>query len=594
MYMNSAKSLLLLYFLLSLFLGGCGQFGGLQGQAPVVNISDPSVYTSLHLHAAKKHIEQHIKGTNKDANEPNDSFSVMDDMARYFRKTPKTYDKYHLRMDDMLDDSQRISDALHVYESIMRLALQYSPLGLQGTGEPLSADLIPSSLFSGSKETQEKLKAAEKAQKVVKEKEAELKKAKDDLAKAKKSCEKDAEKEITQLEKKVDKLECELSKAKKEAEDKQKAASKAVAEEAKHPLAALRPKLVGLVSDSPFDRIDRARDFYTAYMLKILRSLGDSRAIDPCLLKIETDDSKINDCLCKLKAGKKCDQSDSKLQNLQRPLLVTFQVHVEPGTRPNYMVGLRMTVKKIRKKDHSEGDPNDVKIIQLHPTRAYDIENQLLLERINTAFGLSLSGSITGTKDEMKFLWEERRKSEARRNFLSRISKIASFADAGRNEFGWNFYPSNIMVERKGLFQSFSHWQKSGPSGDYVVNAYLEGGARDCCAYILVPYDFNEIDLGIEYVIKSVAHGELNLPEKRYHIDKKKMRREISWLRKPSFIEGVTKFFSIPFTSQHDRCQIVPACGGCSGYSCVTLKLPEWHLHEAAAAWPVLSTSLKR
>ena len=77
MYMNSAKSLLLLYFLLSLFLGGCGQFGGLQGQAPVVNISDPSVYTSLHLHAAKKHIEQHIKGTNKDANEPNDTFEKL-------------------------------------------------------------------------------------------------------------------------------------------------------------------------------------------------------------------------------------------------------------------------------------------------------------------------------------------------------------------------------------------------------------------------------------------------------------------------------------------------------------------------------------
>lgn len=680
MHNKITKLLLALWLISSLIVSGCGQ---LRGQAPIVSISDPGVYTSLHLYAARKHIERHMN-SQKGPNDPNDSFSVMDDMVRYFRETPDNYKKKRLRMDEMLDDTQRISDALHIYETVTRFNMRYSPLGIRGYGEPLATNLIPSSLFSLSTETQKKLKAAENVQKVVKKKEFELKEAEatlttasasvrdannflanknrdlgdkklekknlevdfeiadanadywegkaqgaedrlqkdpnnstlamdanmlrikaddakdnanklhietleikkslaiseDEVEKAQAKLKKEEDKEeIKVANKKVDDAKKALNEAKNTFETKQKEAKDAQAKEVEHPFSVLRPKLAGLVSDSPFDRLDRARDFYASYILKTLRSFGDSRAIDPCSIAKHYDEVMKN-------------SKGIKDSNSLRLLLVAFQVHVDPGTRSNYMVGLRVIVKDVENnKQPKKYGPSDVKVIQLHPTRAYDIDDQLFLEKINAASGFSFSGSVTGIKDELNFLREERNKSEARRSFLSRISKIASFADAGRHEFGWNFYPSNLVVEKRGLIQSFGEWFKSGPSGDYVVNAYLEGGARDCSAYILVPYDVNEIKLGVEYIIKSVAGGELNRHERRYHIDNEHMRRQVDWLKKPSGIENMIKCLSWLFVSEPEFEVISSKETSEPNYAYVTLTLSEKvpKKYERAAAFLLLS-----
>jgi len=671
MHITRTRCLITLCTPLAFAVGGCSS---IVGQPPMVSISDPAVYTSLHLCAAKGHmseryrIEEPTKYTSdgyfeqrNDANgvrsasidsrrtertwQKNDadssSFPVVDDMARYFRQSPDEYEKNHLRMDAMLDDSQRITDALQVYESIMRVGLQYSPLGLQGAVEPPATGLLSSSAFASSPKTRAALMVAEDAQKDVKKKNAELQKAEDALAKAenehKKASDSEnnlndeyekaqhkevrlrAESEQIQLE--VDRLQGEveapqtelkgiqsekdpdpnelnslenkipglkkeieaekkkksqvdrelgevqekvghlkidvdrqksdknvekaknavekaegdvktakgaLSQAEETAKTEQNKAMRTVAEEEpNNPLATLRPKLVDLVADSPFDRMDRANDFYNAYLLKSLRSFGDSRAIQPYLDGMEAND-------IEKKLFDEFDVVDIEAPNPPRLLLVAFQVHVHPGTRPNYMVGLRLKVTGGKREGGATICPNDVKIMQLHPTRAYDIDDQLFLERINTALGASLSGSLPQNTASAALEWEERKKSEVRRNFLSRISKIASFSDAGRNEFGWDFYPSNLTVERKGPGQSLNGLVNGSSKSKYVVNAYLEGGARDCSAYMLVPYNVTEIELTAHYIIKSVAHGELNLPERRYRISEKGLRERITWLKRPS------------------------------------------------------------
>lgn len=572
MHITRTRCLITLCTPLAFAVGGCSS---IVGQPPMVSISDPAVYTSLHLCAAKGHmseryrIEEPTKYTSEgyfeqrnDANgvrsasidsrrtertwQKNDadssSFPVVDDMARYFRQSPDEYEKNHLRMDAMLDDSQRITDALQVYESIMRVRLQYSPLGLQGAVEPPAIGLLPSSAFARSPKTRAALMVAKDAQKDVKKKNAELQKAEDALAKAenehKKAIALEAEKSKIEIDKAKDAVEKAegdvntakgaLSKAEEKAKTEQNEAIKTVAEEEpNNPFATLRPKLVDLVADSPFDRMDRANDFYNAYLLKSLRSFGDSRAIQPYLDGMEAND-------IEKKLFDEFDVVDIEAPNPPRLLLVAFQVHVHPGTRPNYMAGLRLMVTGGKREGGGTICPNEVKIMQLHPTRAYDIDDQLFLERINTALGASLSGSLAQNTASAALEWEERKKSEVRRNFLSRISKIASFSDAGRNEFGWDFYPSNLTVERKGPGQSLNGLVNGSSKSKYVVNAYLEGGARDCSAYMLVPYNVTEIELTAHYVIKSVAHGELNLPERRYRISETGYRERITWLKRPS------------------------------------------------------------
>lgn len=688
MYITRVKELITSCILLIPCIG-CRHW---QGQAPIASISDPLVFTSLDLYVAQETLNRrNITITAYP--------TVIEDMNRYFRQSENQYEKNHLRMDTMLDYSQRITDVLQVYETMTKLAFAYSPLGAAQADLNSSTGLIPSTLFSGSQETRKNLEEAEKAQKLVRETEAKFKKAEADLSIAKQSSiasraslktakkrydtsqleviklegqKENEEKVLELLEMKLSNLEEEiqeakknnlvqqkindlehlieqskktvrdqkikiseidvdlskakteetiaskqlenegkknktteaettsteaqnevnaikqqLSKAKVEAQKSIDKARTALSKETEHPLAILRPKLINVISDSAFDRLDRAHDFYTAYMLKILRSLNTSQTTNPTTLaEIISLDPKYTS-----------EHNIDKLieNNVQRRLLVTFQVHIDPGTRPNYMVGIRIIVKNAKTKDNKPLTPSSVKIIGLHPTRAYDIDDQLFLERINRVFQGALTASISNTKSQIKAQRDELQKSEIRKNFLSRISKVASYTDAARNEFGWNFYPTNLIVEQKGLTGSVTDFINAKVvTNPYVVNAYLEGGARDCYVFMQVPYNLKEIEFSTEYIIKAVSGGEINAHERRYHIDKKGLRRQIHWLRKNTLSEKLGKFFSVMFRSSHDYHNIVSKCGSKNGYSCFTLSLPEEDPKEALVNIPYIIKLFER
>jgi len=216
-------------------------------------------------------------------------------------------------------------------------------------------------------------------------------------------------------------------------------------------------------------------------------------------------------------------QSEKELQNLiktgpgtSRMLVLYFQSHVDPGSSPNQMTGVRVQVTGTTTRDDVEqaGDtwqtarvdehgqevqvkvagPSLVKVLRLHPTRNYDVESVAFGESLKQA--LALTGKITAPLKVADINASGARKAgldaEERRRFLSRIGKAASFADATNHEFGWNYYPSNLQVVRPGAFEYVFQWLFGTPRA-YKVQAYMEGGARDSVAVLLVPRNLHSI-----------------------------------------------------------------------------------------------------
>jgi hypothetical protein len=106
---------------------------------------------------------------------------------------------------------------------------------------------------------------------------------------------------------------------------------------------------------------------------------------------------------------------------------------------------------------------------------------------------------------------------------------------------------------------------------------------------MLVPYDVQEIKLGVEYIIKSVGGGEINRPERRYHIDRDGMRRPVHWLKKSSFVEQVISIPGILFVPQHEL-DVINTTKSEYKYVCIKLPQSKCPKFEAAAASLVLST----
>ena len=111
--------------------------------------------------------------------------------------------------------------------------------------------------------------------------------------------------------------------------------------------------LNGSVADSPFDQLDRVADFYAAYVIKKLRVRGDSRAIDPQMMKdllmtILSERERMNiksllDQISQRKNGEPLPAGD-------RLLLVVFQSHVDPGNKPNVWTGFECGLSQPRRK----------------------------------------------------------------------------------------------------------------------------------------------------------------------------------------------------------------------------------------------------
>jgi len=228
---------------------------------------------------------------------------------------------------------------------------------------------------------------------------------------------------------------------------------------------ALETEGVVGAADSPFDQLDRASDMYTAFLIKFLRSYLDSNAQFP-----------------------PANQMDPIPGNLRRQLFLVLQTHVHAGSKPNHMTGVRIKIISASNRDGTKGDPDDVKIQRLHPTRPYDIEQIGFEEAFDSArkVAAEVTAPLEALDIKAKLNAEADSREAARRRFLNRIGKQASFADAGRHEFGWDFYPNNIeVVERSAIDRAVN--ALFGEPERWHVQAFLEGGARDCSVHILVP-----------------------------------------------------------------------------------------------------------
>jgi hypothetical protein len=425
--------------------------GGLAGCSATPNaaVSDPSVYTVLHLKAA-----ENLMGGEAGTPESH--------LIRYFGSKSTSYATDKLRIDDMLDGQQQVATNLQSVQSAVSLGLTAQLL------TPGGASALLGNGSSGSSTTGSSTTGSSTAN------------ASTGLASA-----------LQQLT------------------NMQNASAG----------ATTTP-----IVDSPFDLLDRASDLYAAYLIKILQLQGDSRIIDPKALVDSINDAEMagykafnashaalgmlpptslnsaggsvtpssnaSTTAMNTSTGRvNTSTANSAYSTPDRLLLLVFQSHIDPGTDPDRMVGVRV---------HLQGPQGStgsmVRVLRVRPTRSYDVSVNTTDDSIAKA--LSVSGQVSaplkignlGGNAKSDFA----QSVEARQRYLSHISKSTSYADATTQTFGWNFYPSNLKLSRPNLGESLLGFFGGEPK-DFVVHAYLEGGARDCEAVVLVPHELKTI-----------------------------------------------------------------------------------------------------
>ena len=255
----------------------------------------------------------------------------------------------------------------------------------------------------------------------------------------------------------------------------------------------------GLVSDSPFDQIDRVTDFYTAYLLKYLRRMPDARAM------ATMNGNRQGSWIGPLKNSK-----DFHYPEYRRILLV-FQTHVDPGTREDYMTGVRVEITGATEEtdiccdDETDSGtsvcPDNIKIQRVHPTRPYDLHPSAIRRTMKEV--VDLSGEIVAPLEigqaGASGGFQQDRNTAEQLAFISRLNKQASYVDASQNSFGWNFYPTNSKIIRRNLLE----WILSGIYGQpssYRVTTFLDGGGRDAAVFLLVPIDTASITFRVTHL----------------------------------------------------------------------------------------------
>lgn len=265
--------------------------------------------------------------------------------------------------------------------------------------------------------------------------------------------------------------------------------------------------LSGPVADSPFDQLDRAADFFAAYVIKKLRVRGDSRTISNDLLEElvlqVAPEGKVRDELRDRIDKAKSTPEAKDASHGSRLILVVFQTHISQGNMRDVWTGIRI---KIIAAEPGKYTPSDVKVIRLHPTHTYDVDQVTFGQSVQRAFALAGQGSLSaplfgiGGNAQVQGAEQE----EERQKYLSRISKTESFADAGDNMFGFNFYPSNVRVDR--AYVPFGLLLTGQPT-TYTTHGYLEGGGRDCAAILVVPRDLHSFTCKVRTVWGSIDNG---------------------------------------------------------------------------------------
>jgi hypothetical protein len=406
---------------------GCGH------QGPKVSVSDPAVFTVLHLRAAELAYEA-------------DTGSIQTHLTRYFGVKAKEYDEKKTRMDQMLDSQQRRSAYMQVVQTVV---------AIKAVADILKAPIFPAPTTAPTTAPSASAPATMPAVPDISGQATALKKELADI-----------------LTKYFDKL---------------------------------QDQVAGDISDSPFDQLDRASDFYSSYLIKLLRLQGDSRVLDDRELVHLIDTFRTattrpgsvpdDQLLINYKA-----KSPNPADN-DRLLLMVFQSEIDPGAKANMMAGVRVEIKSTE----PEIPLDRVRVLRLHPARNYDVESTSAGEASQQAASVALEATVPTQYANVAASGQADRvaASEARQRFLSRISKTASYADAGRHQFGWNFYPSNLEVVRQNLIEAIGNLFAGDPT-KYRVKGYLEGGGRDCSAVMLVPANLKSITFKVWYVTASV------------------------------------------------------------------------------------------
>jgi len=154
----------------------------------------------------------------------------------------------------------------------------------------------------------------------------------------------------------------------------------------------------------------------------------------------------------------------------RRQVLVVLQVHVEPGNEADRVVGLEVEI--------ANGVEKGVAVLFAHPGRLYDTSDQMMLNRVQQALSVAVAAGPGNANVDAA--GDSRKREEARGRYLARLNKTASFVTAGtataQPRFGWFFYPSNVVVEKR--------WLRG-----YQARGYLEAGGRDCAVWLSLPCD---------------------------------------------------------------------------------------------------------
>lgn len=443
------------------------------GTPPKASVGDFQVYNTLHLAVATAS----MKGASFDEN-----------LGRFFAQPPDQYEKSRLRMDVMLDGPQRLSGYIQAIEVLNTLDVTAAlSKGAGGAGSPTSPTTTTNgaaSITSGGNGTA--TGPANAGQPPATQGSDGTNTAASNGTNGTPS------------------------------DGGMPPPTSPAANPVSDPLADYRKKLADVVTkfidkqvegdviDSPFDELDRVADFYSAFTLKSLRMRGDSRTDNPKTLWEFVNEKRATSHQPLLV------RPTSDQVNLASRLLVLYvQANVDSGTMPNYMTGVHVTITGAKLAAGSSqplpfsvwanaSGSDLVKVIRLHPTRNYDIDQVAFAESLQEA--LTLTGKITASEKIGTITASGSRnaalQAESRRKFISRIGKSASFADASTHTFGWNFYPSNIQVVQPGALESLVNWLVGTPR-QYNVKAYLEGGSRDCSVVLLVPRNLQSITCNV-------------------------------------------------------------------------------------------------
>lgn len=464
---------------------------GCAGAPPRAGVSDLTPYTALHVRVAEL------------ADDPDKPLSTAANMHRFFATPQATYDAEHLRMDAMLENAQQLSAYAQAQRASLVADLEATLQGLpgggsKGNGGAASTARGAAGQRSGGGAATGSAGAGGGVDTGTGKPGGSGSAADGGAAEGGSAS---GASTGTGAEGSTD-TQAAISDTLKKLLDKQ---------------------LEGVATDSPFDLLDRASDFYTAYSIKLLRARGDSRVENTGILvnylkkEIEHPDPQHPGQTIRAPRDPEFASQNAGEANASRLVFLYIPVHVDTGTRPNTMVALRLTVTSATLRDgqpraepqsdwgSSQNAADLVKIVRVHPTRFYDIDSTLYGNELNQALSLSgkasaplqvatLSGAVTATQSL---------DAEQRLKFLSRMGKQTSFCDAPNHTFGWNFYPTNVRVVTPNFFELVGDTLFGRPS-QYKVRATLDGGARDCMVTLVVPNNLGSLQLRVQNLIAEV------------------------------------------------------------------------------------------